>query len=86
MPRLRAGWEDWEVLVGNMWLVSRILPVLIKSDPTKMINLELGKYMHLTIYIEGQMWMRLLKELENNGTLAREGPGIKIPLEAQSIY
>ena len=75
MARLpRAGWEDWEVLVGNMWLVSRILPALIKIDLSD------------ELYIEGQMWMRMLKELENNGTLAREGPGIKIPLEAQSIY
>ena len=75
-----------EVLVDNMWLVSRILPALIKIDLMKMINLELGKYTHHNTYIEGQMWMRMLKELENNGTLAREGPGIKIPLEAQSIY
>ena len=83
MARLpRAGWEDWEVLVGNIWLVSRILPALIKID----LSDELGKYTHHNTYIEGQMWMRMLKELENNGTLAREGPGIKIPLEAQSIY
>ena len=30
--------------------------------------------------------MRMLEEFENNSTLTRVGPGIKIPLEAQSIY
>ena len=69
-------------MVGNQPLVSRILSALIKID----LSDELGKYTHHNTSLEGQMWMWMLKELENNGTLAREGPGIKIPLEAQSIY
>ena len=61
MARLpRAGWEDWEVLVGNMWLNSRILPALIKIDLTKITNLELGKYTHHIVmpsqYIQGALF------------------------------
>ena len=49
-----------------------------------MIILEVYVH-HILIKVQTEM-MRMLLEFENNSTLTRVGPGIKIPLEGQSIY
>ena len=49
-----------------------------------MIILEVYVH-HILIQVQAEM-MGMLEEFENNSTPTRVGPGIKIPLEGQSIY
>ena len=58
----------------------------ICCDMYKLSMIILEVYVHhILIQVQTEM-MGMLEEFENNSTPTRVGPGIKIPLEGQSIY